>query len=118
MTYFGMTEDYEYDATHKRHRIRVWEGPFMSNLVADGFELPRGDGYMLTTYNGDKVRVTCPVIRTDENYEQQDAAIHHALSAHFDGIRSHDPEWIPGCGVADCQDCWIVCNVCKRDRSN
>lgn len=80
---YGVTEDYEYDATHKRHRIRVWEGPWMSVGVADGYELPKGDGYMLTTYNGDKVRVTCPVIRTDENYKQMDAAINSALNEHF-----------------------------------
>ena len=41
---------------------------------------------MLRTYNGDRVRVTCPIVRTDENYEQVDRAINDALVAHFEKI--------------------------------
>ena len=85
---FGVTVDYEYTETHKRSRIQVWEGPWWSVFVADGLSLPGGDGYMLTTYNGDKVRVTCPVVRTDDNYEPMDRAINDALVAHFSQIAS------------------------------
>jgi hypothetical protein len=26
---------------------------------------------------------------------------------------SHKHIWIPGCGIDDCPDCWLVCDVCK-----
>lgn len=83
MTHFGIIVDEEYNATHKRNRITVWSGPFASVLEAEGLSLPKGDGYMLTTYHGDKVRVECSVERTDENYQEQDAAINKALNEHF-----------------------------------
>lgn len=82
---FGITEDYDYNATHKRTRITVWSGPWSSTWEADGFSLPKGDGYMLTTYNGDKVRVSCP-LRGDDNYREVDAAISEALAAHYAAI--------------------------------
>ena len=82
---YGVTEDYDYTATHKRARIVVWSGAFFSVFEAEGFSLPKGDGYMLTTYNGDKVRVECPIERTDDNYQQFDAAITAALDAHYAG---------------------------------
>ena len=31
-----------------------------------------------------QVRVTCPIVRTDDNYEQVDRAINDALVAHFE----------------------------------
>lgn len=83
MTHYGVMTDYEYSDTHKRDRITVWTGPFASVYVAEGFSLPKGNGYMLTTYNGDKVRVTCPAPRTDATYQVTDAAIQEALSKHF-----------------------------------
>lgn len=39
---------------------------------------------MLTTYNGDKVRVTCRAPRTDANYVEVDNAISDALTAHYE----------------------------------
>lgn len=81
MTHFGITTDYEY--TGKRDRIEVWEGSFMSSHTATGYSLPKGDGYMLTDYNGDKIRVECPTPRTGLNYLQVDHAINEALNAHY-----------------------------------
>lgn len=77
----------EYDPTPSgRQRLTVWSPPFASVLEAHALELPRRDGYMLTTYNGDKVRVTCPSPRTADNYDAVDDAITTALAAHYDAI--------------------------------
>ena len=81
MTYYGVTTDYEYSATHKRHRLEVWSGPFFSVWEGTAYSLPSG-GYMVTTYNGDKVRVACPSPRDADNYSDVDAAINEALNAH------------------------------------
>ena len=80
MTRYGIITDYDYNADHKRHKIDVWSGPWSDVYEATGLSLPKGDGYMLTTYNGDKVRVTCPVIRTEDNYQEQDDAINAAMN--------------------------------------
>jgi hypothetical protein len=82
MTVYGITVDYDYTVTHKREFIRVWSPPFFSVFEADGYTLPKGDGYMLTTYNGDKVRVSCPTPRNDANWMAVDQAISDALNAH------------------------------------
>jgi hypothetical protein len=79
---FGITTDYEYSSTHKRDRLDVWSGPFYSVWEAEALSLPKRDGYMLRTYNGDRVRVTCPVGRTDDNWQEIDAAISDALTEH------------------------------------
>lgn len=86
MTYYGVMTDYEYNVDHKRQRLTVWSGAFMAVHEAWGVSLPKNDGYMLTTYNGDKVRVTCPVERTEDNYREVDAAISAALDAHYQKI--------------------------------
>jgi hypothetical protein len=83
MTVYGVIVDYDYSSTHKRERLTVWSPPWMSVFEAEGYSLPHGGGYMLTTYNGDKVRVSCPAPRTAENYTTVDAAISAALNAHF-----------------------------------
>lgn len=78
-TRYGIATDYEW--TGKRDRLIVWSGSFMSTFEAEGIELPKGDGYMLTTYNdGDKVRVTCPTPRNEHNYLEVDAAINSAMN--------------------------------------
>ena len=79
---YGVMTDYEYNSEHKRERISVWSGQFMGTWEADGYSLPGRKGYMLTTYNGDKVRVTCPM-RDDYTYQEVDAAISSALEAHY-----------------------------------
>lgn len=81
MKHFGITTDYEYRADHKRDRLNVWSGPFMGVWEASGLSLQ--DGYMLTTYNGEKIRVECPTPRTDDNYPEIDRAINDALNAHY-----------------------------------
>jgi hypothetical protein len=81
--YFGVMEDYDYNQTHKRERLTVWSGPFASVLEAAALSLPKGNGYMLTTYHGEKIRVECPTPRTDENYQEIDKAISDALNKHF-----------------------------------
>lgn len=83
---FGVATDYEYTATHKRERITVWSGAFYSVFEAEGYSLPGGRGYMLTTYNGDKVRVTCAAPRTEANYLEADSAVSAALTEHYASI--------------------------------
>ena len=80
---FGVATDYEYALDHKRGRLTVWSGPFMSVLEAEAYSLPKGDGYMLHTYNGDKVRVTCPVPRDESNYQEVDKLIDDAMKAYY-----------------------------------
>lgn len=74
---YGTTTDHDYSAEHVRQKIDVWTGPWFHEHVATGLSL--ADGFMLTTYNGDKVRVSCPSPRDDENYTQVDAAIADAM---------------------------------------
>ena len=83
MTHYGVTTDYEYGTDHKRDRIVVWSGPFYSVYEGEGYSLPNDDGYMITTYNNDKVRVMCPTPRTGDNYEIVDSAIQEALDKHY-----------------------------------
>lgn len=82
MTRYGIIEDYDYNQTHKRKRLTIWSGSFMSDREGEAYSLPKGDGYMVTLHYGDKVRVTCPVDRTDANYQEQDEAINKALNLH------------------------------------
>lgn len=82
MTHYGLIEDYEYNATHKRKRFTIWSGPFASVREGEMYSLPKGDGFMITLEYGDKIRVTCPVERTDANYQEQDKAINEALNKH------------------------------------
>lgn len=82
MTRYGIIEDYDYNATHKRKRLTLWSGPFASVREGEAYSLPKGDGYMVTLEYGDKVRVECPVERTNENYIEQDKAINDALNKH------------------------------------
>lgn len=84
--YYGVTTDYDYNETHKRERLDVWSGPFMSEWEGSALSLPKGDGYMVTLYGGKKVRVSCPTPRTDENYLEVDAAINAALREHHEAV--------------------------------
>ena len=78
-TLYGVATDYEW--TGKRDRLTVWSGSFMGTFEAEGIELPKSDGYMLTTYNdGGKVRVSCPAPRDDRNFREVDDAINAALN--------------------------------------
>ena len=83
---FGTATDYEYSATHKRQRLTVWSGSFMSTFEGDALSLK--DGFMITTYNGDKVRVTCPPVRNETTYGEVDDAISDALDAHYAETRT------------------------------
>lgn len=82
MTHYGIIEDYDYNASHKRKRLTLWSGPFASIREGEAYSLPKGDGYMVTLEYGDKVRVECPVERTNENYREVDAAFNKALNRH------------------------------------
>lgn len=69
----------EYAPTFGRQNLTLWEGAFLSDYVGHAHELPRGDGFMVTTYSGRKVRVSCPAPRTAENYQAVDEAIASAV---------------------------------------
>ena len=101
--HFGVATDYDYKSSHKRDRIVVWSGPFMENYEAEGLSLPKDNGYMLTTYNGDKVRVECESPRTDLNYEEVDFAVSLVLAAHYSnrGTIAVMPELEPISQTAD-----------------
>lgn len=71
----------EYEPRFGREVLTLWSGSFYSVWEGEAWELPRRDGYMVTTYNGDKVRVACPTPRTDDNYREVDAAIVAAVEA-------------------------------------
>lgn len=81
--FYGVATDYERNEGRKRDYLTVWSGPFFSVYEAAGVSLPRGDGYVLTTYNGERVRVTCPTPRTDDNYQEIDRAVSDALRTHY-----------------------------------
>lgn len=81
MMQYGVTSDYEYNATHRRERLDIWSNPFYSVWEGEAYSL--ASGYMLTTYNGDKIRVVCPTPRRDDNYEEIDAAINEALNKYY-----------------------------------
>lgn len=81
--FYGVRSEDDLNAGRKRDHLTVWSGPFSSVWEADGVSLPKGDGYMLTTYNGTKIRVSCPTPRTEENYREVDAAVAAALRAHY-----------------------------------
>lgn len=81
--HFGIIEDDEYNATHKRHRLTLWSGAFAIQREGEAYSLPKNDGYMVSLEYGDKVRVTCPAPRDDENYREVDEAINTALNAHL-----------------------------------
>ena len=69
----------EYRSTFGREHLTVWEGPFASEFVADAWELPGHDGYMVDVLYGPKVRVSTETPRTDENFMRVDAAILSAI---------------------------------------
>jgi hypothetical protein len=83
MTRYGIIEDYDYNQTHKRHRLTIWSGSFMSDREGEAYSLPKNDGYMIGLEYGDKVRVECPAPRNSTNYIAVDDAINAALNNHF-----------------------------------
>jgi hypothetical protein len=83
MTHFGVIEDYDYNQTHKRHRLTLWSGPFASVREGEAYSLPNNNGYMVTLEYGDKVRVTCPAPRDGHNWLEVDRALNDALNAHL-----------------------------------
>lgn len=81
MTHYGIIEDYDYNQTHKRHRLTLWSGMFASVREGEAYSLPNGKGYMVRLEYGEKVRVSCPSPRNSENYMHVDEAINRALNA-------------------------------------
>ena len=78
---YGVRDEPEYTATHKREMLTIWSGPFYETYEGTALSLPNGQGYMVTTYNdGEKVRVLCPSPRTSENFHEVDNAISEALT--------------------------------------
>lgn len=86
----------EYTARFGREELTLWSGAFASDYEGAALELPRHDGYMVTTWQGDKVRVACESPRTDTNYRRVDAAIRLALLLEVDrrwDSPSDSPQW-------------------------
>jgi hypothetical protein len=77
---YGVTTDYDYSAERKRQYLDVWSGPWMHDHEGRAVSRPRG--FAITTNNGAKVYIDCPSPRTDDNYQQVDAAISAALNRH------------------------------------
>jgi hypothetical protein len=82
----------EYRPRFGRQLLSLWSGPFASEYEGFATELPKHDGFMLDIPYQIKVRVECPAPRTQENYEQVDAAIDAAFQQaekeHRDGYDS------------------------------
>jgi len=80
MTTYQIATDYDDSGKRKRDHLNIFSGRFADTWEGHAVSLPKEDGYMVTLYSGRKVRVMCPVGRTDENYRQIDAAINAALN--------------------------------------
>lgn len=83
MTYYGVMKDYDYSDSHKRELLTIWSGPFAGIYEGRALSLPKGDGYMITTYYGEKIRVSCLTPRTEATYEEIDAAINVAVNEFY-----------------------------------
>jgi hypothetical protein len=70
----------EYSARFGRQELTLWSGAFADTFEGYALELPRHDGYMVTLYSGEKVRVTCESPRTDDNFHRVDEALRTALT--------------------------------------
>jgi hypothetical protein len=79
----GVRTEYEMNSSRKRDYLTVWSGSFFSVYEAIGVSLPKMNGYMLTTYNDDRLKVLCPAPRTEWNYREVDEAITKALTEHY-----------------------------------
>jgi hypothetical protein len=89
-TLYGVATDYDYTGTHKRERLTIWSSPFMSTYEGDALALPKQDGYMVTTYVGEKIRVSCPVPRNASTFGAIDEAINTALNDHYARLEETD----------------------------
>lgn len=117
--------------------LTLWSGAFMSDFEGRGRELPKHNGFMVEFAflpGRPKVRVECPAPRTDENYEQVDAAIQAAFTAAFkavthevEGTANTDPKvstWANGFGIwharvpANCISPLIAARRALRDELN
>jgi len=78
-TRYQIATDYQ-TKPRTRDYLDIYSGPFADTWEGGAVSLPKRDGYMVTLYNGKKIRVSCPVGRTDENYRQIDAAINDAIN--------------------------------------
>ena len=70
----------EYTTTFGRQSLTVWSGAFASDYIASALELPKRNGFMVTLYDGRKIRVQCPAPRTEKNFHQVDDAISAAIA--------------------------------------
>lgn len=77
--HYAIATDYDYNRTHKRHRVTIWSGAYCSDFEGQGDSLPNRDGYSLTMNDGRKLRVACPCPRTQDNFVEVDLAITLAL---------------------------------------
>ena len=69
----------EYAPKFGRQHLTLWSGPFCEQFEGCATELPRHDGFMVTLYNGDRIRVACESPRDDDNFHRVDAAIRAAI---------------------------------------
>lgn len=71
----------EYAPLFGRQRLTLWAGAYASQLEGSAWELPGHNGYVVTLYGGERVRVECEAPRTDDNYRRVDSAICAAITA-------------------------------------
>lgn len=69
----------EYAPMFGRQNLTLWSGSFYSVFEGEARELPNHNGFMVSIEYGPTIRVECPAPRTDENFEQVDAAIRDAI---------------------------------------
>lgn len=83
--HYSIMTDYD-RSTEKREQIIVWSGPFASGWEARGSAANGASHYEMTDYSGKRFRAKLPegvtAPRTEENFQQIDAAISAAYDAH------------------------------------
>lgn len=66
-----------------RQVLTLWSGQFATEYEGEAVGLPGHNGYTLTMYlthvYGEKIRVTCPSPRDEENYLVVDESINAAI---------------------------------------
>lgn len=65
----------EYQPRFGRQVLTLWSGAFASDYVGRAVELPKHNGFMVTTAGGNKARVECEAPRNDDNWQRVDAAL-------------------------------------------
>lgn len=79
----------EYSPRFGRQVLTIWSGPFAETFEGTAVELPKGDGYMITTRQNVKIRARLApsyVPRSDATYRKVDWKIDLCLNAYYEDL--------------------------------